>query len=105
MQPWLDDEDTWRRRVAVTVVGRLPMKHPGQTARYLPMLEGLLGDTREEVAKATSFALRLAARGDAAQVAASLERHPGRPHGLGQDLGRGGQSARPGRWPRACRGM
>lgn len=75
MQPWLDDDDRWRRRVAVTVVGRLPMKHPGSTARCLPMLEPLLPDTREEVRKATSFAIRLAARGDVDLVAGFLAGH------------------------------
>lgn len=75
MQRWLDDDDRWRRRVAVTVVGRLPMKHPHTTERCLPMIEGLLPDTREEVRKATSFAIRLAARGDAHQVADFLARH------------------------------
>jgi len=75
MQRWLVDEDRWRRRVAVTVVGRLPMKHPALTARCLPMIEGLLPDTRDEVRKATSFAIRLAAKGDAAEVVGFLDRH------------------------------
>ncbi len=75
MQPWLDDEDRWRRRVAVTVVGRLPMKHPEFTDRCLSMIEGLLSDTREEVCKATSFAIRLAARGDVVPTLAFLERN------------------------------
>lgn len=75
MQAWLDDEDKWRRRIAVTVVGRLAMKHPSSTARCLPMIEGLLPDTREEVRKATSFAIRLAAKGDATLVAELLERN------------------------------
>lgn len=81
MQRWLDDDDRWRRRVAVTVVGRLPMKHPATTARCLTMIEPLLPDAREEVRKATSFAIRLAAKGDAALVAAFLDRHvpPGDP--------------------------
>jgi len=75
MQRWLDDPDMWRRRVAVTAVGRLPMKHPETTARCLPMIEGLLPDTREEVRKATSFAIRLAARGDTALVVEFLQRN------------------------------
>ena len=75
LRDWLDDPDRWRRRVAVTVVGRLPMKHPRTAARCLAMIEGLLADTREEVRKATSFAIRLVARCDAELVAAFLERH------------------------------
>ena len=73
--PWLDDEDRWRRRVAVTVVGRLAMKHPSYTARCLTMIEGLLPDAREVVRKATSFAIRLAARGDTALVVDFLGRY------------------------------
>ncbi len=75
MLPWLDDPGRWRRRVAVIVVGRLPMKHPGTTARCLAMIEPLLPDTREEVRKGTSFAIRLAARGDADLVVEFLARH------------------------------
>jgi hypothetical protein len=75
LHPWLDDDDRWRRRVAVTVVGRLPMKHPETAARCLAMIAPLLPDTREEVRKATSFAIRLAARGDATEVASFLDRH------------------------------
>ena len=61
MEPWLVDENKWLRRVGVIVVGRLPMKHPGYTARCLEMVEPLLLDEDVDVKKGVSFAIRLCA--------------------------------------------
>lgn len=68
MDSWLEDQNKWVRRTGVTVVGRLPMKHPGHTDRCLDMTDRLLLDQETEVKKAVSFAIRLCARGDAAAV-------------------------------------
>jgi hypothetical protein len=75
VEPWLGDENKWVRRAGVTVVGRLPMKHPAYTAHCLALAERLLLDTETDVKKATSFAIRLAARGDPAPVRDMLARN------------------------------
>jgi 3-methyladenine DNA glycosylase AlkD len=75
IEPWLADENKWVRRAGVTVVARLPMKHPAYTARCLELAEGLLLDEDVDVRKATSFAIRLAARGEPAPVRDFLARH------------------------------
>jgi 3-methyladenine DNA glycosylase AlkD len=75
MEPWLADENKWVRRTGVTVVGRLPMKHPEYTARCLALAERILYDEEVDVKRAVSFALRLAARGDPAEVCQFLARH------------------------------
>lgn len=64
IEPWLVDDNKWVRRSGVTVVGRLPMKQPAYTARCLELTERLLLDEQEVVRKATSFAIRISARGD-----------------------------------------
>jgi 3-methyladenine DNA glycosylase AlkD len=69
------DDNKWVRRVAVIVLGRLPMKHAAYTARCLESIERLLLDDDVDVRKATSFALRLAARGQTAPVRELLARH------------------------------
>lgn len=63
-EPWLDDENKWVRRAGVTVIGRLPMKHPAYTAQCLALTERLLYDEETDVKKAVSFAIRLTARGE-----------------------------------------
>ncbi len=68
IEPLVADENKWVRRVAVIVLGRLPMKHAAYTARCLESIERLLFDDDVDVKKATSFALRLAARGETAPV-------------------------------------
>jgi 3-methyladenine DNA glycosylase AlkD len=68
MEPWLEDSNKWVRRVGVTVIGRLPMKHADYTGRCLALSQQLLLDTEEVVKKAVSFAIRLCARGDAGLV-------------------------------------
>lgn len=75
MEAWLDDEDKWVHRVAVTVVGRLPMKHAAYTARCLALTEKLLHAQDTDVKKAVSFAIRLAARGHVEPVRDFLARH------------------------------
>jgi 3-methyladenine DNA glycosylase AlkD len=64
MEPWLEDENRWVRRCGITVVGRLPMKQAAYTWRCLELAGSLLLDREEVVKKATSFAIRLCARGD-----------------------------------------
>jgi len=75
IEPWLADENKWVRRAGVTVVARLPMKYPAYTARCLELAERLLLDEDVDVKKATSFAIRLAARGEPAPVRDFLARH------------------------------
>ena len=75
IEPWLVDENKWVRRSGVTVVGRLPMKHPAYTARCLELTGRLLLDEDVDVKKAVSFAVRLAARGEVAPVRDFLRRH------------------------------
>jgi len=75
LEPWLDDENKWVRRAAVTVAGRLPMKHPAYTARCLGLAERLLLDEETDVKKAVSFAIRLAARGAVVPVRDFLAHH------------------------------
>ena len=62
--PWLVDENKWVRRAGVTVIGRLPMKHPDYTARCLEMTEHLLWDEDMDVKRGVSFAIRLSVRGE-----------------------------------------
>ena len=81
MEPWLADENKWVRRSGVTVVGRLPMKQPEYTVRCLELTERLLFDAEQDVKRAVSFAIRLAARGEVGPVRDFLARHvpPGDP--------------------------
>ena len=75
MEDWLGDENKWVQRAGVTVVGRLPMKHPAYTDRCLALAERLLGALDNDVRKAVSFAIRLSARGEIGPVRDFLERH------------------------------
>ena len=75
IEPWLEDENKWVRRVGAIVVGRLPMKHSEYTVRCLGLLEGLLFDEETEVKKGVSFAIRLCCRGSIPPVREFLERH------------------------------
>jgi hypothetical protein len=75
MGAWLDDENKWVQRTGVTVVGRLPMKHPAYTARCLALTERLLPAQDSDVKKAVSFAIRLCARGGIGPVREFLRRH------------------------------
>jgi len=75
IEPWLAHENKWVRRAGVTVVARLPMKHPAYTARCLELAERLLLDAEVDVKKAVSFAIRLAARAEIDPVRDFLARH------------------------------
>jgi hypothetical protein len=75
LEPWLSDENKWVRRAGVTVVGRLPMKHPDYTPRCLELAGRLLFDQEVDVRRAVSFAIRLAARGAPLPVRDFLARH------------------------------
>ena len=73
LELWLADENKWVRRAGVTAVGRLTMKHAPYTARCLEMAGCLLNDQDMDVKRATSFAIRLSARGDIKEVPKFLE--------------------------------
>jgi 3-methyladenine DNA glycosylase AlkD len=75
LEPWLADDNKWVRRAGVTVLARLPMKHPGYTTQCLAMTERLLLDEEVDVKKAVSFAIRLSARGEVAPVRDFLARN------------------------------
>jgi 3-methyladenine DNA glycosylase AlkD len=74
LDPWVKDPDKWVRRATITVIGRLPMKHPSYTERCLFMVEAALGDDDLDVRRALSFAIRACARGDTEAVKAFIER-------------------------------
>lgn len=74
LDPWVKDPDKWVRRAAITVIGRLPMKHPSYTERCLLMVEAALGDDDLDVRRALSFAIRASAKGDTDAVKAFIER-------------------------------
>jgi 3-methyladenine DNA glycosylase AlkD len=75
LEPWLVDDNKWMRRAGVTVLARLPMKHPGYTTQCLALTERLLQDEEVDVKKAVSFAIRLSARGEVAPVRDFLARN------------------------------
>ncbi len=68
IEAWLRDENKWVRRAGITVVARLPMKHPDYTSECLALTEMLLSEEDTDVKRAVSFAIRLAARGETAPV-------------------------------------
>ena len=72
---WLADENKWLRRAGVTVIGRLPMKHPAYTGRCLELTERLLLDKDSDVRRAVSFAIRISTRGEIPLVRDFLARH------------------------------
>lgn len=74
LAPWVKDPNKWARRAGITVIGRLPMKHPSYTDTCLRMVEPALGDEDLDVRRALSFAIRAAARGDAEAVKVFMER-------------------------------
>ncbi|MBI9043823.1 MAG: DNA alkylation repair protein [Anaerolineaceae bacterium] len=75
LQPWAEDENRWLRRIAITVTGRLAMKQEKIVPVCLQMAEQMLSDEEEVVRKAVSFGVRLAARGDTAEVRDFLAKH------------------------------
>jgi 3-methyladenine DNA glycosylase AlkD len=64
MGAWLEDENKWVRRAGITVIARLPMKHPDYTARCLDYTVRLLFDPELDVKRAVSFAIRICAKVD-----------------------------------------
>lgn len=75
MKSWLEDENKWVQRAGVTVVGRLPMKHPSYTERCLEMIHPLLTVEDHDVRRAVSFAIRLSARGEVPPVREFLKQN------------------------------
>lgn len=75
IESWLDHDNKWVKRSGVTVIGRLPMKHPEYTKRCLAGAVQLLFEEDTDVKKATSFALRLCARGEITAVHDFLAQH------------------------------
>jgi 3-methyladenine DNA glycosylase AlkD len=73
MEDWVGDANKWVRRAGITVVARLPMKRPEYTTRCLQMVEPALGDEDQDVRRAVSFAIRMAARGEPAAVVAFIK--------------------------------
>ena len=71
---WVADPNKWVRRAGITVLARLPMKHPGYTETCLRMVEPALGDEDQDVRRAVSFAVRMGARGDPQDVVSFIRR-------------------------------
>ena len=71
---WLNDQNKWLRRASIIVIGRLPLRHPTYVNQCLEFTKRLLFDTDMDVKKAVSFAIRLCAKVDAAQVCAFLSK-------------------------------
>ena len=70
---WLSDANKWVRRAAITIIGRLPMKHPIYTPQCLAMAETLLTDSDVDVRRAVSFAIRMCAKSDPQLACAFLQ--------------------------------
>jgi 3-methyladenine DNA glycosylase AlkD len=75
MEALLADENKWVRRAAITVIGRLPIKHPAYAHRCVQLSERLLFDEDTDVRRGTSFAIRLCAYGQTRPVSDFLARH------------------------------
>jgi 3-methyladenine DNA glycosylase AlkD len=73
LQAWVEHENKWVRRAGVTVIARVPMKHPQYTEKCLGMVEPVLGDGDQDVRRAVSFAVRMGARGNPSAVATFIE--------------------------------
>ena len=74
MAAWLDDQNKWVRRASITVVARLPMKHPAYTNQCLALTERLLFDTDLDVKRAVSFAIRICAKANPKLVCIFLQK-------------------------------
>ncbi len=74
MAAWLADENKWVRRAGITIIGRLPMKHPAHTSQCLALTERLLFDMDMDVRRAVSFAIRFCAKTDPPLVYAFLKK-------------------------------
>jgi 3-methyladenine DNA glycosylase AlkD len=73
MAIWLEDENKWVRRAAVTVIARLPMKHPALTDPCLQLARRLICDNDMDVKRAVSFAIRLCAKANPGLVISFME--------------------------------
>jgi 3-methyladenine DNA glycosylase AlkD len=73
MEAWVSDGDKWIRRAAITILGRLPMKHPRFAERCLTDAGRILADPDTDVRRAVSFAIRTCARVDPATACAFLK--------------------------------
>jgi 3-methyladenine DNA glycosylase AlkD len=74
MVSWVGDPNKWVRRAGITVIARLPMKHPELTETCLSMVEPALDDEDLDVRRAVSFAIRMGARGEPDAVVTFIER-------------------------------
>jgi 3-methyladenine DNA glycosylase AlkD len=74
MAAWLSDENKWIRRASITIIGRLPMKHPAYTRQCIALTERLLFDTDVDVRRAVSFAIRMCAKADPRLACAFLKK-------------------------------
>lgn len=70
---WVTDDNKWVRRVALTAIGRLPMKRAAYAARCVELLAPALGDPDLDVKRALSFGLRLTARGQVTPLKAFIK--------------------------------
>ena len=79
--PWLDkwfvDPCKWVRRIAITITGRLAMKHKDYTGTCLEKILINIEDEDPDVRRATSFAIRLSTRGDLKEVITFLKKNAG----------------------------
>ncbi len=73
MAAWMEDENKWVRRAAVTVIARLPMKHPTLTGQCLQLAGRLLCDPDLDVRRAVSFAIRISAKTNPGLVISYME--------------------------------
>lgn len=73
LRAWVGHKNKWVRRAGVTVIARVPMKHPQYTEKCLGMIEPVLEDGDQDVRRAVSFTVRAAARGDPRAVATFIE--------------------------------
>jgi 3-methyladenine DNA glycosylase AlkD len=72
---WVEDENKWVRRAALTAIGRLPMARAAYTSQAVALLAPALGDPDRDVKRALSFALRVAARGEVEPVKQFVRDH------------------------------
>jgi 3-methyladenine DNA glycosylase AlkD len=68
LDKWIKDESKWIRRIAVTILGRIPKKKPEYTKKCLNILSTCLYDKDTDVIKSVSFALKLITHGNLEDV-------------------------------------
>ncbi|MDH5399873.1 MAG: DNA alkylation repair protein [Cyclobacteriaceae bacterium] len=77
LNDWLTDDSKWVKRVALNVLARLPMKQADYTTRCMEMASLCFEYDDHDVRRTCSFVLRMAARGNIAEVPQFLERNIG----------------------------